>query len=227
MKKSAGIVLILLCLATAMLSSLSAWALNTATVVKKPNFTGHWERDFRRSDDWQAKLETRIRQIRKAIARQSSRQGADVGTTAAIANSAHLVDLARFAESITRQSIMQIEQNENTITITRDGDAALICGFNSSINESFSSINGSEICAWDAHQLVFKITLPDRLVVVHRLSLSPNRRLMNMATSVSLGSSTPFSLTRVFQYFEPVDNGLNCDLTVSRGRVCSTTVTTP
>ena len=104
------------------------------------DFSGSWEKDFRRSDNWEDEL-TRTLRIRQesAIRQQSSPGSSRSRSTPPISignlnlprsrgRGANIVDLARLAEYISRQSVLDIMQTRDEIRIERRGEAALICG---------------------------------------------------------------------------------------------------
>lgn len=195
----------------------------------RPDFTGSWEKDFTRSDSWDTELDRLIRIRQEAFERQRRQTAGDIGISQSpgfIGSSgrrggANLVDLARLAEYITRQSTLRIQQTRFEVRIERDGDAALICGIEDGVITSFSSEHGTEICGWDQQQLLFQVRLPDELLISYRFTLSPDRASMNMLLSISSRGGDPFNLRQSFnRYTAPADE-FNCTQTLSRGRVCS------
>ena len=128
------------------------------------DFSGSWEKDFRRSDNWEDEL-TRTLRIRQesAIRQQSSPGSSRSRSTPPISignlnlprsrgRGANIVDLARLAEYISRQSVLDIVQTRDEIRIERRGEAALICGVEYERQQTFSSEHGVEVCAWDGHE---------------------------------------------------------------------------
>ncbi|MBQ13142.1 MAG: hypothetical protein CMQ17_01920 [Gammaproteobacteria bacterium] len=192
----------------------------------RPNFSGSWEKDFRRSDDWETELNRTIQQIQREaelLSRQSSGGRSSGNLRSGRRGRSNVVDLARLAEFISRQSTMTITQNNNEVRIEREGDAALICGLGEEIMESFSSKHGTEICGWEQRQLVFQISLTDSVTILHRFTVSSNNQSLNLVTSISSGNSTPFNLIQVFQRYDAPPDEFNCEQTLSRGIVCRQT----
>ena len=195
------------------------------------NFSGSWEKDFDRSDKWEDELNRVLRMRQEQAARQQSgAPGLSQGPAVSIGNinlnrsrgrGANIVDLARLAEYISRQSVMQIMQDRNEVRIERKGEAPLICGLEAGPIETFSGAQGSEICGWDRQQLVFEITLPGGLLITHRFSVASDTSVLRMVTSVSSRGNAPFNLIQAFNRFDAPPDQFNCIQTISRGRVCS------
>lgn len=192
------------------------------------DFSGSWEKDFRRSDKWEDELGRMLRIRQEQAARQQAGLG---GSAPAVSvgninvgggrQGANIVDLARLAEYISRQTTLQIHQDRDSIRIERQGEAALVCGTGAALETPFVSVHGRESCGWDGQQLVFQIDLPDALMVRHRLTVAADRNELRMVTSVSSGGSAPFNLIQTFNRYEAPAEDYNCVLTLSRGRVCS------
>jgi hypothetical protein len=198
------------------------------------NFSGAWEKDFRRSDSWEAELNRMMRLRQEQAARQRSGSSGGGGPAVSLGNinlnsrrgrGASIVDLARLAEYISRQTTLQIIQNRNEVRIERTGEAPLICSLEDGPTNTFSSVHGAEVCGWDKQQLVFRTNLPDDIQITHRFTVSSNNAELRMVISITSRSSAPFNLIQAFNRYEaPVDQ-FNCVQTISRGRVCSLTST--
>jgi hypothetical protein len=187
----------------------------------RPDFSGSWEKDYLRSDSWESELN---RQIQQMLANQYQQQSAAGLQTGRVIRSApaEMVELARLAEMISRQSVLEITQSADEVIIEREGDAALICGTRLNVMESFSSPQGSEICGWENQQLIFRITLPENVDILHRFSVSAEGDWLNMLTSVSRKGSQPFNLIQLFRRFDmPAGGTYKCVQTLGRGRTCS------
>jgi len=193
------------------------------------DFSGDWEKDFARSESWENELNRMLRIRQEQAARQQAGLSTGGGPAVSLGNinlnqgrgGAGIVDLARLAEYLTRQNTMHISQDRNRIRIDRKGEAPLVCSLEAGPITSFSSPQGTEICGWDDQQLVFQITLPDDLVIRHRLNVAADRSQLRMVTSVSSQGSAPFNLIQSFNRYEAPPEDFNCVLTLSRGRVCS------
>lgn len=195
------------------------------------NFSGSWEKDFRRSDNWEDEL-SRTMRIRQQAAAQQISQGrsrtlppisiGNVNLPRSRGRGANIVDVARLAEYISRQSTMEITQTRDEIRIERRGEAALVCGIEYKVTETFANQHGVELCGWDGQQLVFQIMLPDDLVIWHRFSVSSDQQLLNLITSISSKGAEPFNLIQAFnRYDAPANTEFECVQTLSRGRVCN------
>ncbi|GAB3276687.1 hypothetical protein [Parahaliea aestuarii] len=190
------------------------------------DFSGHWEMNYAQSDNIQARLNALVRELRKENERRSAAGGEVGGPAIAIggANSgASVMGLAQMADMITQSALVTIDQDSQGIQVKREGNFALDCQFTGPDAYRLDSPFGRELCGWDGHQLVFTLLLPDGLSIRHRLTLSPDRQNMNIATTVlSDQVSQPFTLNRVYTRFEPGSSGFRCEMTVTRGRVCTT-----
>ena len=197
------------------------------------DFSGSWEKDFRRSDNWEDEL-TRTLRIRQesAIRQQSSPGSSRSRSTPPISignlslprsrgRGANIVDLARLAEYISRQSVLDIVQTRDEIRIERRGEAALICGVEYERQQTFSSEHGVEVCAWDGQQLVFQIMLPDDLTIMHRFTVSSNQQVLNLLTRIYSKGGESFNLIQAFNKYEAPRDEFNCIQTLSRGQVCN------
>ena len=194
------------------------------------NFSGDWEKDFNRSDRWEDEL-NRLFQIRQERA-ASQRAGVttrnvprtslgNLNLNSLIPRGTNIVDLARLAEYVSRQTTIHIEQDRNEVRIERRGEAPLICSIEDGLRETFRSEHGNEFCGWDGQQLVFITSLPDDLEISHRFDVAADREEPRMVTSISYKGSAPFNLIQAFNRYDAGIDNLNCVLTVTRGRVCS------
>ena len=194
------------------------------------NFAGDWEKDFNRSDRWEDEL-NRLLTIRQERAAQQ-RSGVTVRNLprTSLGNlnlnslggrGTSIVNLARLAEYVSRQTTLRIEQDRNEVRIERRGEAPLICTVDHGLRETFSSEHGIEYCGWDGQQLVFIINLPDQLEISHRFDVAAAGDELRLVTSISHRGSAPFNLIQAFNRYDAGADDLNCVLTVTRGRVCS------
>ena len=193
-------------------------------VPLRPNFAGSWQKDFSRSDKWDDELNRILDQMRRDAERQS--QGGAVvnygGGSRSRRGGSSVIVLAQLAEYISRQTTIRIRQSAVEVRIERDGDADLVCSVLGNFNETFNSEFGSEACGWDAHQLVFQISLPEGVEIRHRLTVSGDREELNMATSISNGGM-PFNLLQFYWRYDAPNENYNCIETLSRGNSCSLT----
>ena len=197
------------------------------------DFGGFWEKDYRRSDNWQDELTRKMRLRQEAAARQGGNPGAaarvsvppisigNINFNGGRGRGASIVDLARLAEYISRQTTLRIDQTRDEIRIERRGDSSLVCGTGWQVVQTFTSSYGVEACGWDGQQLVFQTMLPDDLIVVHRFSVSSDGLLLNLITSVINKGSESFDLRQAFNRYDAPRAEFDCEQTLSRGRVCS------
>ena len=191
----------------------------------RPRFEGAWQKDFSRSDQWDDELNRVIDQMNRDAQRQSQGSSTGVsigGRSIRRRGGSSVVVLAQLAEYISRQTTIRIRQSAVEVRIERDGDADLVCSTLGNYNETFTSEYGYEECGWDAHQLIFRIMLPEGVEILHRFSVSGDREELNMATSISNGGM-PFNLRQFFWRYEAPSENYNCIETLSRGNSCSLT----
>lgn len=197
------------------------------------DFGGFWEKDYRRSDNWQDELTRKMRLRQESAARQGGNPGAaarvsvppisigNINLNGGRGRGASIVDLARLAEYISRQTTLRIDQTRDEIRIERRGESSLVCGTGWQVVQTFTSSYGIEACGWDGQQLVFQTMLPDDLIVVHRFSVSSDGLLLNLITSVISKGSESFDLRQAFNRYDAPRAEFDCEQTLSRGRVCS------
>ena len=139
---------------------------------------------------------------------------------AAIAELRSTQALGRFAELVSRATVMNIKQSGEDIVIEREGDYALVCDFVA--RKLARSKLGQERCGWVDNALVFDVLLPDKLLVRHRFILSEDRQRINVATTVAnRRAGAPFTLNRVFMPYQAGEGQFACENTLDRGRVCT------
>ena len=186
----------------------------------RPNFAGSWEKDFARSDKFEAELQRTIDQLNRDMQRGGT-DASGYSMSGSRRRAGNIIANARLAELISRQTIMRITQTGGELRIERQGDAALICSTTNNIDDTFNSVHGTEYCGWDRQQLVFEIMLAEGAIIEHRFSLDPDVQTISMLTSVYDRNSTPFNLITFFNRYEAPPDGFNCVQTLSRGQVCS------
>jgi len=197
--------------------------------AKAVNFSGSWELDYGQSDNVQQKLDSVVGELNREAQRraQGNMQQGPVGGGMIMGNSgansgSSILGLARMADMITQSPLLEIKQDEHEILVKREQDFALSCEFYSGAYRRVETPFGIEACGWKAHQLVFKLALPDGLSIQHVLTLGAAGQKLNVATTVvSDMVSFPFTLNRVYNRFEPGDSGFKCEETLTRGRVCT------
>ena len=110
----------------------------------RPLFGGSWEKDVRLRGVWEQRLKQTIAQLQPTPAWQRRQASSDRGSSRRPAiniggqnpsrrGGSSIVDLARLAELVTRQSTLRIVQTKNEIRIEREDDAALICGIEANL----------------------------------------------------------------------------------------------
>ncbi|MEM0953738.1 MAG: hypothetical protein AAGI24_06330 [Pseudomonadota bacterium] len=188
------------------------------------DLSGHWEMDYGRSDNVDQKLQSMYREWRRMAERRARGDNRAGPMNVAIDSNSfrRTVDVARFADLITSSQILDIEQTDDDIAIQRENDYTLSCVFDDGEPEILIDELGSEICGWDAHQLVFRTRLPDDIDIQHRISLSDEGDRLHIATRVDGPRSPPFTINRFYFRFDPLPEDYSCEYTLSRGNVCQT-----
>ena len=192
------------------------------------NFTGSWEMNYGRSETANAKIQALYRALQREAERQARRPSRDpfgrptISVGAGSADSIRsLIPLARMAESITTSSVVEIEQDPQRVSMSRNDNFTLECDFfkPEPAEEDINPL-GTERCGWDGQDLIFQIDLPESLDIIHRLTLAPDKQELRIATTVSSGNRQ-FTLNKYFYRFEPIAPNYDCQFTLSRGNVCS------
>ena len=136
---------------------------------------------------------------------------------------ASIIGLAKMADLITASQLLEIVQKKNDILIKREDNFALTCEFYNGVSQTQQTIFGTETCGWNSHQLQFRMFLPDGLSIQHILSLGSTGDRLRIATTVySDQVSYPFTVNRVYNRYEPDRGGIRCEMTLTRGKVCTT-----
>ena len=195
------------------------------------NFSGSWEMDYSLSDSTQEKLDVLARDLNRRAQRRAQSEGRrrPVGAEMVVMPSAgpnsgsSIIGLARMADLITQSSLLKVDQDAYTISVQREEDFSLTCEFYPGELNTVETPFGTEICGWNGHQLVFELRLPEGLSIQHVMTMgAAGQKLLIATTVVSSQVSYPFSLNRVYNRFEPGESGFQCEVTLTRGRVCTT-----
>jgi hypothetical protein len=190
------------------------------------DFSGSWERDYSRGDDYYAALGEALYRLSRATAgpRGYGQSVPGNGNSSIPSRQrASLYAIARLADEITRPQVLTIAQNDHEISIARKDDYAIFCAFYDGAARNLDSNYGAEVCGWDGEQLVSHVTMPDGLEITHRFTVAPDGQNLRVVTTVqSATSSIPFTLSRFYKKFPAPTSDFNCVETLSMKRVCST-----
>lgn len=190
------------------------------------DFSGSWERDYTRGDDFNAALRDAYYGLHRnpTNGQISNNQRTNYGSPQISQRQWNAVyAIARLADVITRPQVLTIAQSEHEISIAREDDYAIFCAFYDGVAKNTASDFGAEVCGWDGQQLVSHMTLPDGLQVTHRLTVAQNGKNLRVVTTVRSGTApVPFTLSRFYTKFEAPSSDFNCVETLSMRRVCST-----
>lgn len=187
------------------------------------DFSGHWEKNYQLSDDFNTRFSLYAADIRRLIARMN--QGDLEGLPALRGRGLNvnaIGDLARFAEELTRMPLLDIEQDEASIEIERDSDFTLRCAYADLQFVRSSNAFGSDLCGWNGERLQFRMELGGGLSISHQFSMSPDASMLNVTTTVSTDDvSVPLVISNYYQRFDPPAEDYNCMLTLTRNTVCN------
>ena len=191
------------------------------------NFGGHWEIDHELTESPRDKIRWLYEVARSQIEQQHiSQERAQtqnrpiVQNMGAINDLQAVIGLGTLVDSISRSTILDIEQDAEGIIIKRNGDYALTCDF---IESKMRTNNlGSEYCRIDRNgQLIVAVALPEGLFLVNRLVMSADGTRLNVATTLkSKKMSQEFTLNRVYMPFEPGEGLYECKFTLKDKKTC-------
>ena len=184
------------------------------------DFSGHWEKNYQLSDDFNTRFQLYVADIQRRYTRNNVEA---TGFSPALGVDAEAINgLARFAEEITRMPILDIIQNEAGIDITRENDFNLRCAYGDRAWVQGTNAFGSDVCGWNREQLVFTMQIAGGLGINHRLTLSPDGAELNVTTTVSSDRvAVPVVISNYYTRFNRPDDSYDCQLTLTRNRVCS------
>jgi hypothetical protein len=183
------------------------------------NFAGNWEKNYQLSDDFNTKFQLYVADVLRRVTQGNPELAARGGFGL---DGEAINGLARFAEELTRMPILDIAQDEQGITVQRQEDFALRCRYRDRLYVRDSSPFGNELCGWNNDKLVFNMDLPGGLSIVHQFSLSPDAAQLNVTTTVSSDLvAVPVIISNYYTRYINNDRFYDCELTLTRNRVCS------
>jgi hypothetical protein len=187
--------------------------------------------DYGQSDNTQEKLDSMVRELNRDAQRRAQQGGMQQGAFGGgmVINSSggnsgsSIMGLVRMADLITQSPLLEITQDTHKIRVKREADFDLTCEFYPGELNRVETPFGTEICGWNGHQLVFKLLLPDGLSIQHVMTMGAAGQKLNIATTVVTSQvSFPFILNRVYNRFGPGQSGYKCEVTLTKGTVCTT-----
>jgi hypothetical protein len=187
------------------------------------DFSGHWEKNYQLSDDFNTRFSLYAADIRRLIAR-INRGGAEGVTTLGGRgiNVNAIEGLARFAEELTRMPLLEIEQDATRIEIEREDDFTLRCAYEDLQFVRSTTAFGNDLCGWTDERLQFQMLLGGGLTIAHQFSLSADASMLNVTTTVSSDDATvPLVISNYYTRFTPPAEDYNCLLTLTRNTVCN------
>ncbi|MES2605806.1 MAG: hypothetical protein V4603_12780 [Pseudomonadota bacterium] len=183
------------------------------------DFSGHWEKNYQLSDDFNTRFQLYVADIQRSYSRNAEANGFN-GAAGFDANAVN--GLARFAEELTRMPLLDITQDTKGIDIERENDFNLRCFYEDKLYVQSTSTFGSDLCGWNDARLMFQMRLGGGLQITHQLSLSPDGAGLNIMTTVSSDLvSAPVVISNYYSRYTPPEENYDCQLTLTRNRVCS------
>jgi hypothetical protein len=208
-------ILIAICLISPLLLACSSRApVLAGTTPLEVDFSGHWEMDHQLSETVEDSAQ--LQQAMAAIRARQRNGHMDRGWIGLPS-----FEVIELTDSISQTTLLEIEQDGRRIEVKRGEDFPLSCSFDRAGPEVEEDSLGTEICGWDRHQLVFYFQLPDKLRVTQRLTLGPDGKHLNIATTVKArGGGPAFTLNRAYSKYEPLPDEFDCEQTLTRGKSC-------
>lgn len=187
------------------------------------DFSGHWEKNYQLSDDLNARIGLFFSDIQRRYASQRQQiQGGPTFGGGAEPSSAAVNGLARFAEELTRTSLIDISHEDGQIDIERENDFTLRCAYGDRQYTRSSNPFGSELCGWTDERLQFRMQLGGGLQIAHQFSLSPDASMLNVTTTVSSDQvAVPLVISNFYTRYDAGSADYDCMLTLTRNTVCS------
>ena len=199
-------------------------ALNTSAAPKHSgaltDFSGHWEKNYQLSDDFITRFQLYIADIQRTFT-QSNVEATGFSPAGGV-NADAINGLARFAEEITRMPLLDITQDAVGIDIERENDFNLRCAYGELLYVQSSNAFGNDLCGWNSERMVFRMQLGGGLAISHQISLSPDGGQLNVTTTVSSDLvAVPVVISNYYTRFNPPEDNYDCQLTLTRNRVCT------
>lgn len=184
------------------------------------DFSGHWEKNYQLSDDFNTRFQLYVADIQRRYT-QTNVEATGFSPAAGV-NAEAINGLARFAEEITRMPLLDITQDTGSIDIERENDFNLRCAFGELLYVQSSNAFGNDLCGWNNERMMFRMQLGGGLAITHQISLSPDGAQLNVTTTVSSDLvAVPVVISNYYTRFNPPDENYDCQLTLTRKRVCS------
>lgn len=182
------------------------------------SLAGHWEKDYRLSDDFNSRLALYVADIQRRYGRTSSR---DDSSGPRIVGAA-INGLARFTEELTRMPTLAIAQDSEAVSIEREQDFPLLCRHGPDLVDSGRNPFGADACGWNGQRLIFTMQLAGGLSITHQFSLSADGDMLDLTTTVASDAvAAPLTVRNLYRRYEPPADPYDCVLTLTRSRVCS------
>lgn len=191
-------------------------------VGTQPDMSGHWEKNYQLSDDFNSRIALYIADIQRRYTTPQSRgdvQGIPFGSSL---NNESIRGLARFAEELTRMPLLEIAQNDTDIQVKREADFTLRCHYEDRQYVQSTNAFGSDVCGWNDQRMLFRMGMGGGLDITHQFSLSPDGSMLDLTTTVnSAAVAVPLVIRNIYRRYANPDENYNCQLTLTRSTVCT------
>ncbi len=187
------------------------------------DFSGHWEKNYQLSDDFNNRFTLYAADIRRLFTRlnQGNLEGVPRLGGRGI-NTDAISGLARFTEELTLMPLLDIVQDDTRIEIEREEDFTLRCAYQDLQFVRSNNAFGADLCGWDQERLQFRMVLGDGLTIAHQFSLSADASMLNVTTTVSTDDvAVPLVISNYYTRYTPPPEEYNCLLTLTRNTVCN------
>lgn len=202
-----------------------------STTTPLPDLSGHWEKNYQLSDDFQSRLQLYVADIQRRFNSGQSRSdsagvgigglGVGIGGGGGFSGTA-INGLARFAEEITRMPRLEIRQEDASVQVEREQDFPLRCLLGDRQFKRGSNAFGNDVCGWNGERLLFSMGMLGGLSITHQFSLSADGRMLDLTTTVTSDAvAAPLTIRNIYQRYEVQEDPYNCMLTLTRNRVCT------
>jgi hypothetical protein len=187
------------------------------------DLSGHWEKNYQLSDDFNTRFNLYAADIRRLLARLNQGDLEAVPMLRGRGLSVEAINgLARFAEELTRMPLLDIAQDDALIEIERENDFTLRCAYANLQFVRGTTAFGNDLCGWAGERLQFQMLLGGGLNISHQFSLSADGSMLNVTTTLSTDDvAVPLVISNFYQRYEPPAEDYNCLLTLTRNTVCT------
>ena len=188
------------------------------------DLSGDWEKDYQRSDDFNAAFKSYILYIQrkiKELQKNRDRNTSFYVDSPIMLSREAIMGLAQFTEEITRMPVLHIVQDKTGVQINQENDFAINCEFFDKQFSSRKNAYGTQNCTWNRGQLFIQINLANGLRISRQVTLSPDARELNITTTISSREATlPITVSNYYYRYTAPKDDYSCIQTLTRKNVC-------